>query len=181
MLEVVRLQLREGMPFFNPEDGLFANDLGRRQEKVLKAAPALASLRASAQGASDYVDYTIADLYPSLGLSIQYQATYDDSDLVWSLSGAGQLTQSIFCAGRKRRAIDAAVAQFRITSASSGPQPSARRPPRGCFRTFGSPPFVVIATPFSFIAMFECPPWYPPMRSQRQPFGAVRMSASRGL
>ncbi len=41
------LQLREGMPFFNPDDGLFANDLGRRQEKVLKAAPALASLSIS--------------------------------------------------------------------------------------------------------------------------------------
>lgn len=81
-------------------------------------APSLASLRASAQGASDYVDYTVADLYPSLGLSIQYQATYDDSTLLWTLSGAGQLTQSVFCAGRKRRAIDAAVAQLRIARAA---------------------------------------------------------------
>ncbi len=80
-------------------------------------APALASLRAAAQGASDYVDYTVADLYPSLGISIQYQATYDDSALLWNLVGVGQLSQSIFCAGRKRRAIDAAVAQFRIARA----------------------------------------------------------------
>ena len=77
-------------------------------------APALASLRASAEGASRYVDYTVANLYPSLGLSIQYQATYDDSTLLWQLVGAGQLTQSVFCGGKKRRAIEAAVAQLRI-------------------------------------------------------------------
>mgnify|MGYP003292987934 FL=1 len=79
-------------------------------------APALASLRAAAQGASDYVDYTIADLYPSLGISIQYTATHD-GDLLWNLSGIGQLSQNIFCAGRKRRAIDAAVSNFRIARA----------------------------------------------------------------
>ena len=41
------LQVREGMPFFDPKEGLFANDLGRRQEKVLRAAPALATLSIS--------------------------------------------------------------------------------------------------------------------------------------
>ena len=41
------LQLREGMPFFDPKEGLFAGDLGRRQTKVLKAAPALATLSIS--------------------------------------------------------------------------------------------------------------------------------------
>ena len=81
-------------------------------------APALASLRAAAEGASDYVDYTVANLYPSLGISIQYQATYDDSTLLWNLIGAGQLSQSVFCAGRNRRAIDAAVAKLRIARAA---------------------------------------------------------------
>ena len=41
------LQLREGMPFFDPNESLFANDLRRRQEKVLRAAPALATLSIS--------------------------------------------------------------------------------------------------------------------------------------
>ena len=41
------LQLREGMPFFDSKEGLFANDLGRRQERVLRAAPALATLSIS--------------------------------------------------------------------------------------------------------------------------------------
>lgn len=77
-------------------------------------APALASLRASAEGASYYVDYTVANLYPSLGLTIQYQASYDESTLLWNLVGAGQLSQSVFCGGRKRRQIEAAVAQLRI-------------------------------------------------------------------
>jgi hypothetical protein len=41
------LQIREGMPFFDPKEGLFARDLGRRQKKVLEAAPALATLSVS--------------------------------------------------------------------------------------------------------------------------------------
>lgn len=41
------LQLHEGMPFFDPGEGLFARDLGRRQSRVLKAAPALATLSIS--------------------------------------------------------------------------------------------------------------------------------------
>lgn len=80
-------------------------------------APALASLRASAEGASRYVDYTVANLYPSLGLSIQYQGTYDESTILWNLVGAGQLSQSVFCGGKKKRLIDAAVAQLRIARA----------------------------------------------------------------
>lgn len=100
-----------GLPAFN---GLGVDDL---MAIARTNAPALASLRASAEGASYYVDYTVANLYPSLGLTIQYQATYDDSTLLWNLVGAGQLSQSIVCAGRKKRMIEAAVAQLRIARA----------------------------------------------------------------
>ena len=41
------LQIHEGMPFFDPKEGLFARDLGRRQAKVRKAAAALATLSIS--------------------------------------------------------------------------------------------------------------------------------------
>lgn len=41
------LRMHEGMPVLDPRDGLFAGDLGRRQEKILRAAPALASLSIS--------------------------------------------------------------------------------------------------------------------------------------
>lgn len=105
-------------PALEIEDGGIATYEGLGVEDLMAIArtnsPALASLRASAEGASYYVDYTVANLYPSLGLTIQYQATYDDSTLLWNLVGAGQLSQSVFCAGRKRRLIEAAVAQLRI-------------------------------------------------------------------
>ena len=41
------LEFSDGMPFFNPDEGLFASDLARRQSKVLKAAPALVALSIS--------------------------------------------------------------------------------------------------------------------------------------
>lgn len=108
-------------PEFEIEEGGIATYAGLGVGELMDIArtnsPALASLRASAEGASYYVDYTVANLYPSLGLTIQYQATYDDSTLLWNLVGAGQLSQSVFCAGRKRRMIEAAVAQLRIARA----------------------------------------------------------------
>lgn len=111
----------ESAPELEIEDGGIATFQGLGVEDLMAIArtnsPALASLRASAEGASYYVDYTVANLYPSLGLTIQYQATYDDSTLLWNLSGAGQLSQSIICAGRKKRMIEAAVAQLRIARA----------------------------------------------------------------
>lgn len=108
-------------PEFDVEEGGIATYAGLGVEELMGIArtnsPALASLRAAAEGASHYVDYTVANLYPSLGLTIQYQATYDDSTLLWNLVGAGQLSQGVFCAGRKRRMIEAAVAQLRIARA----------------------------------------------------------------
>lgn len=38
------LQLREGMPYFDKKEGLFAGDLAKRQKKILKTAPALSAL-----------------------------------------------------------------------------------------------------------------------------------------
>lgn len=76
-------------------------------------APTLASLRFQAEGAKHYVDKTIADLYPNLGINLKYDASYDE-DWISQLVGTAALTESIFSAGRKRRAIEAAVAQLRI-------------------------------------------------------------------
>lgn len=76
-------------------------------------APALASLRFKAEGAKHYVDKTIADLYPNVGINLNYDGSYDD-DWISQLSSTAALTESIFSAGRKRRAIEAAVAQLRI-------------------------------------------------------------------
>ncbi len=112
----------EDAPSFEIDDGGIRTFGGLTADSLMEIArtnaPALASLRASAEGASRYVDYTVANLYPSLGLSIQYQATYDESTLLWNLVGAGQLSQSVFCGGKKKRMIDAAVAQLRIARAN---------------------------------------------------------------
>lgn len=108
-------------PALKIEEGGIATYDGLGVEELMEIArtnsPSLASLRAAAEGASYYVDYTVANLYPSLGVTIQYQATYDDSTLLWNLVGAGQLSQSIICGGRKKRQIEAAVAQLRIARA----------------------------------------------------------------
>lgn len=76
-------------------------------------APTLASLKFRADGAKHYVDKTIADLYPNLGINLNYNGSYDD-DWLSQLTGTASLTESIFSAGRKQRAIEAAVAQLRI-------------------------------------------------------------------
>ncbi|MBO7224197.1 MAG: TolC family protein [Kiritimatiellae bacterium] len=76
-------------------------------------APTLASLKFKADGAKHYVDKTIADLYPNLGINLKYDGSFDD-DWISQVVGTAALTESIFSAGRKRRAIEAAVAQLRI-------------------------------------------------------------------
>lgn len=76
-------------------------------------APTLASLKFKADGAKHYVDKTIADLYPNIGINLKYDGSFDD-DWISQVVGTAAMTESIFSAGRKRRAIEAAVAQLRI-------------------------------------------------------------------
>lgn len=76
-------------------------------------APTLASLKFKADGAKHYVDKTIADLYPNIGINLKYDGSFDD-DWISQVVGTAAITESIFSAGRKRRAIEAAVAQLRI-------------------------------------------------------------------
>ncbi len=78
--------------------------------------PGLAALVAQEKAASAYVDKTVADLYPSLGLSVSATFTGDDLDMpkIWNFIGAGTLAQNVFNGGRNVRAIENAVAQLRI-------------------------------------------------------------------
>lgn len=107
----------------SPAYGLGGNVMGtfdEDAETLLALArerePGLASLVAQEKAASAYVDKTVADLYPSLGLSVSAAFTGDDLDMpkVWNLIGAGTLTQNVFNGGRNVRAIEDAVAQLRI-------------------------------------------------------------------
>lgn len=105
-----------------PEYGLGGNAMGTFSETAdelmalaREREPGLASLVAQEKAASAYVDKTIADLYPSLGLN--FSATLEGNELdmpkIWNLIGAGTLTQNVFNGGRNVRAIENAVAQLR--------------------------------------------------------------------
>ncbi len=81
-------------------------------------APALAAVRANAEGARYAIDQKIAELYPQLGVSIKLTGSGAD-DFLWNLVGAANISESIFAAGRHQRAIDRAVASFRIARAKA--------------------------------------------------------------
>lgn len=96
--------------------GTFDEDAETLLALAREREPGLAALVAQEKAASAYVDKTVADLYPSLGLSISATFTGDDLDMpkIWNLIGAGTLTQNIFNGGRNVRAIENAVAELRI-------------------------------------------------------------------
>ncbi len=96
--------------------GTFDEDAETLLALAREREPGLAALVAQEKAASAYVDKTVADLYPSLGLSISATFTGDDLDMpkIWNLIGAGTLTQNIFNGGRNVRAIENAVAELRV-------------------------------------------------------------------
>ncbi len=86
-------------------------------EQIMDAArtnaPALAALRAAADAAKDYVDWTICDLYPKLSFSLTFDAKGDSSPLLWNYAAVPAVSQTLFAAGAKNRQIETAVAQLR--------------------------------------------------------------------
>lgn len=96
--------------------GTFAADVDALMAVAREREPGLAELIAREKAASAYVDKTIADLYPSLGLNFSASLEGDELDMptVWNLIGAASLTQNVFNGGKNRRAIENAVAQLRI-------------------------------------------------------------------
>ena len=82
---------------------------------ALTNAPSLAAARFSADAAKAMVDYTICNLYPTLSLGLTLDAAGDGgSTLLWNYAAVGALSQSLFSAGAKNRAIEEAVARMRI-------------------------------------------------------------------
>jgi len=90
------------------------NDVAALMAVAATNAPSLAALRASADAAKDYVDWTICDLYPKLSFSLTFDAKGDSSPLLWNYAAVPALAQNLFSAGAKNRQIEAAVAQLRI-------------------------------------------------------------------
>lgn len=95
--------------------GAFSQSAEELMAIAREREPGLASLIAQEKAASAYIDKTVADLYPTLGLN--FSATLTDDDLampkIWNLLGAGTLAQNVFNGGRNVRAIENAVAQLR--------------------------------------------------------------------
>ena len=89
------------------------NDVDALMEIAATNAPALAALRASADAAKDYVDWTICDLYPKLSFSLTFDAKGESSPLLWNYAAVPAVAQTLFAAGAKNRQIEAAVAQLR--------------------------------------------------------------------
>ena len=89
------------------------NDVGALMAVAATNAPALAALRASADAAKNYVDWTICDLYPNLSFRLSFDAKGDSSPLLWNYAAAPAVAQTLFSAGAKNRQIETAVAQLR--------------------------------------------------------------------
>ena len=89
------------------------NDVGALMAVAATNAPALAALRASADAAKNYVDWTICDLYPNLSFRLSFDAKGDSSPLLWNYAAVPAVAQTLFSAGAKNRQIEAAVAQMR--------------------------------------------------------------------
>lgn len=94
---------------------LYKEDVPELVALAREREPGLATLFAEERAASAYLDKTIADLYPDLGINVSAALTGNDFDLpkVWNIIGAGTLVQNVFNGGRDERAIENAVAQLR--------------------------------------------------------------------
>lgn len=91
----------------------YTNDVDALMETAATNAPTLAALRASAEAAKNYVDWTICDLYPNLSLSLTFDAKGDSSPLLWNYAAVPRAAQTLFSAGSKNRQIEEAVVRLR--------------------------------------------------------------------
>ena len=105
-------------PAIELEDFVPPEDAGRTLDELMAVAatnaPGLAALRAAADAAKNYVDWTICDLYPKLSLQLTFDAKGDSTPLLWNYAAVPAAAQSLFAAGAKTRQIETAVAQLRI-------------------------------------------------------------------
>ena len=81
--------------------------------EAMTNAPALAALRAKADAAKNYVDWTICDLYPKLSLQLTFDAKGDSTPLLWNYAAVPAAAQTLFAARAKTRQIEAAVSRLR--------------------------------------------------------------------
>lgn len=95
--------------------GTFDTDAESLMKIAREREPGLASLIAQERAASAYVDETVANLFPSVGLNFSASLTGNELSMpkVWELLGVVNITQNVFNGGRNMRAIEDAVAKLR--------------------------------------------------------------------
>ena len=92
----------------------FTNTVVELRARARATAPTLAALRANVQAASQYIDQTVAELYPELRLSVGGNASGVGWPLLWNLAGVGLLTQNVYNGGRDMLAIQDAMARLQV-------------------------------------------------------------------
>ncbi len=81
--------------------------------------PELAALKSRANAASLYVDYTIKELYPTIGISLGASlASRNLADFIWNLTGAASIAQTIYDGGSNLRRIESAVVEMQTARAN---------------------------------------------------------------
>lgn len=106
----VQFQLGEGALTNHTQTVDELMEIARLQE------PGLAALRLTAEAASNYVNQTVSELYPTLSLNLDAALSGESLDLpwLWNLTGAGTLTQTLFDGGKNLTEIRRAVVQLQI-------------------------------------------------------------------
>ena len=99
------------------------NDYELNMDALLALAnekePELAALKSRADAASLYVDYTIKELYPTIGISLGASVTSRNlADFIWNLTGAASIAQTIYNGGSNLRRIESAVVEMQTARAN---------------------------------------------------------------
>lgn len=92
-----------------------SDDVDELMAVAREREPGLASLIALERAASAYVDETVANLYPDIGLNLSATLTGNELSMpkVWEVLGGVNVSQNVFNGGRNMRAIENAVAKLR--------------------------------------------------------------------
>ena len=94
-------------------------ELNTLLELANEKEPALAALQSRADAATLYVDYTIRELYPTIGISLGASVTSRNlADFIWNLTGAASIAQTIYNGGSNLRRIESAVVEMQTARAN---------------------------------------------------------------
>jgi hydrophobe/amphiphile efflux-1 (HAE1) family protein len=110
------LGLAEPVPFSLGDGEILeqTNSVAELMELARRQEPKLAALRASAEAAARYIDRKIAELYPSISLKLDVNASGGSPGFpwLWNATGAGLAAEKLCSSGMRLNVIESALAQF---------------------------------------------------------------------